>query len=129
MFDSNDNMMETVDGNVGLRVNSTFRQNYGSTYLDIDDEIMSNGIKGVSGACRASKVSLGLLSSCSSQHLSMGDVEANSYKLLESNNELDDTSLQVTTHSNLELYRNIFKIIVQILKHFRIFLGSSCSPC
>ena len=98
--------METVDGNVGLRVNSTFRQNYGSTYLDIDDEIMSNGIKGVSGACRASKVSLGLLSSCSSQHLSMGDVEANSYKLLESNNELDDTSLQVTTHSNLELYRN-----------------------
>ena len=106
MFDSNDNMMETVDGNVGLRVNSTFRQNYGSTYLDIDDDIMSNGIKGVSGACRESKVSLGLLSSCSSQHLSMGDVEANSYKLLESNNELDDTSLQVTEHSNVELYGN-----------------------
>ena len=97
--------METVDGNVGLRVNSTFRQNYGSTYLDIDDEIMSNGIKGVSGACRASKVSLGLLSSCSSQHLSMGDVEANSYKLLESNNELDDTSLQVIPYSKLKLYR------------------------
>ena len=97
--------MNTVDGNVGLRVNSTFRQNYGSTYLDIDDEMMSNGMKGASSACRASKVSIGLLSSCSSQHLSMGDVEANSYKLLESNNELDDTSLQVIPYSKLELYR------------------------
>ena len=96
MLDSNDNMMDTVDGNVGLRVNSRFRQNYGSTYLDIDDEIMSNGMKGTSSDCRASRESLGLISRRSSQHLSMGDVEANSYKLLESNDELDDTSLQVT---------------------------------
>ena len=98
--------MDTVDGNVGLRVNSRFRQNYGSTYLDIDDEIMSNGMKGTSSDCRASRESLSLISRRSSQHLSMGDVEANSYKLLESNDELDDTSLHVTAHSNLELYRN-----------------------
>ena len=104
MLDSNDNMMDTVDGNVGLRVNSTFRQNYGSTYLDIDDEIMSNGMEGVRGHCRASKESLGLISRRSSQHLSMGDVEANSYQLLQSNDELDDTSLQVSPYSNLGSY-------------------------
>ena len=119
MLDSNDNMMDTVDGNVGLRVNSRFRQNYGSTYLDIDDEIMSNGMEGVRGHFRASKESLGLISRRSSQHLSMGDVEANSYKLLQSNDELDDTSLQVVPYSNLGLCttKNVVKIIVQALKY------------
>ena len=97
VFDANDNSKLNVFGDeVGLRVDSLRRQTYPSTYLDIDEEC--NGRR---SDFRGSKTSLGLISTHSSQHLSMGDVEAKSYKMLSSNDELDDTSINVR-------YKNIF---------------------
>ena len=97
MFDTNDNSKLNVFGDeVGLRVDSLRRQTYPSTYLDIDEECNDRR-----NDFRGSKTSLGLISTHSSQHLSMGDVEAKSYKMLSSNDELDDTSINVR-------YKNIF---------------------
>ena len=75
----------------------------GSTYLDIDEDSTPNnkniqkdeGLKG-------SQASLGILSTHSSQHLSMGDVEAKSLKLLSSNDELDESSVTVSKISQKE---------------------------
>ena len=95
VFDSNDNKMLDVFGDdVGLRVDSLRRQTYPSTYLDIDEEQKQEWDR-ARNDFRGSKASLGLISTHSSQHLSMGDVEAKSYKMLSSNDELDETSISV----------------------------------
>lgn len=84
------------DGDIRLRVNSLRRETYASTYLDIDEEDKPNTQDGVSNDFRGSQASLGLLSTHSSQHLSMGDVEANSYKMLSSNDiQLDNSTVIV----------------------------------
>ena len=70
-----------MDGEVGLRVDSLRRQNYPSTYLEIDEEQNPKSQGGTNSSLRGSKASLGLISTHSSQHLSMGDVEAKSYKM------------------------------------------------
>ena len=95
--DSNDNKIDQVDGHNGLRATSFRRQNLGSTYLDIDeDPSQTNKIIQKDDGLRGSQASLGILSTHSSQHLSMGDVEAKSLKLLSSNDELDESSLTVS---------------------------------
>ena len=95
--DSNDNKVDQVDSPVGLRETSLRRQNLGSTYLDIDVDstLYSKNIKKDDGL-KGSQASLGILSTHSSQHLSMGDVEAKSLKLLSSNDELDESSVTVS---------------------------------
>ena len=95
--DSNDNKVDQVDSPVGLRETSFRRQNLGSTYLDIDEDSTPNNknIKKDEGL-KGSQASLGILSTHSSQHLSMGDVEAKSLKLLSSNDELDESSVTVS---------------------------------
>ena len=72
----------------------------GSTYLDIDEDSSANdrNIQKDTGL-RGSQASLGILSTHSSQHLSMGDVEAKSLKLLSSNDELDESSVTVSKKS------------------------------
>ena len=101
VFDSNDNKMLDVFGeDVGLRVDSLRRQTYPSTYLDIDEE-QKQDWNGARNGFRGSKSSLGMISTHSSQHLSMGDVEAKSYKMLSSNDELDETSINVRYKKNV----------------------------
>ena len=94
VFDSNDNTLDVINSNLGLRgKSSVHRQNYGgSTYLDIEH---SETFACKNDEDRGSKTSIGVISTHSSQHLSMGDVEAKSYQMLSSNDELDDTSVQV----------------------------------
>ena len=90
--------MDQVDGHIGLRETSFRRQYMGSTYLDIDDDDESPVDKKIpkEDVFRGSQASIGILSTHSSQHLSMGDVEAKSLKLLSSNDELDGSSVTVT---------------------------------
>ena len=94
--DSNDNKVDTVDGHIGLRETSFRRQILGSTYLDIDDD---EGLKDKKipkdDVLKGSQASLAILSTHSSQHLSMGDVEAKSLKLLSSTDELDGSTATV----------------------------------
>ena len=106
--DSNDNKVDQVDSPVGLRETSFRRQNLGSTYLDIDEDSTPNNknIKKDEGL-KGSQASLGILSTHSSQHLSMGDVEAKSLKLLSSNDELDESSVTVSKISKTERPTNI----------------------
>ena len=86
-----------MDGHIGLRETSFRRQNMGSTYLDIDDDERSVDKQiPKEEVFRGSQASIGILSTHSSQHLSMGDVEAKSLKLLSSNDELDGSSATVT---------------------------------
>ena len=94
-FGSADDTVDVVDGSVGLRANTIFRGNYGSTYLEIDEDLKAGGHT-PRDKQRGSKSSLGLLSTHSSQDLSMGDVEAKSYQMLTSNDEIDDLSVKVT---------------------------------
>ena len=122
--------MDQVDSPIGLRETSFRRQNLGSTYLDIDEDSASNnknvmkdeGLKG-------SQASLGILSTHSSQHLSMGDVEAKSLRLLSSNDELDESSVTVSKISKKEsLTKMSFKflpLVFQIIYHLS-FLFKQC---
>ena len=95
--------MDQVDSPIGLRETSFRRKDLGSTYLDIDEDSIPNNknIQKDEGL-RGSQASLGILSTHSSQHLSMGDVEAKSLKLLSSNDELDESSVTVSKISKTE---------------------------
>ena len=109
--DSNDNKVDTVDGHIGLRETSFRRQILGSTYLDIDDD---EGLKDKKipkdDVLKGSQASLAILSTHSSQHLSMGDVEAKSLKLLSSTDELDGSTATVCS-KNLKCQSTNFKMI------------------
>ena len=95
--DSNDNKVDQVDSPVGLRETSLRRHNLGSTYLDIDEDSTPHNKNILKDeVLKGSQASLGILSTHSSQHLSMGDVEAKSLKLLSSNDELDESSVTVS---------------------------------
>ena len=92
MLHPSSNGEDVADGIVSLRVNTIPKNSQtGSTYLEIDENrIDKNGAR---GNLRGSTASLGLLSTHSSQDLSMSDVEARSYQIL--NNGSDEDHRQV----------------------------------